>query len=368
MAGPVVITNPSPDTRAVGPVVLRGAVVDTRGEPVVDAAVRVTSAAGGEIRAELRTDAQGSYQAALRDSSPVDVTIEADGLGPSRSRRFPARRARPVTVLGPRLPWNGDGIADDGDWVASAIAAEGFVKGDGDELVPGALVVVEETGLSTRSDEIGRFRIGITGSCTLRVTSDDGRVGTLELSEIPRRQGLLPIPDVRLEPGLSLEGVVTQADGAVAAGVAVKLRAESHRGFERWVTTDAAGAFQVDGLVGEPLLVSVAPTRGGLGVSARVVPGRDASVVHLKMVAERPLRLQVVHGSGRAAAGVHVFATQAGGLRRAYAQADDAGFVGLRGLAAQAADAIEFEVRAAGTLADVAVLAFDAEGLRLTVE
>jgi len=359
---PVVVQNPSPDTRIPEKVVLRGSLHDRFGRPVGGAMIEARPAVGGEVLVRGETAADGSYALALADTSPVDLLLRAQGLGAIAVRRFPARRLHRSDTLGPELPWLGDAAPPLPPWSAGLLAGEGFVKNLNGELVPGALVVVEQTGLSARTDDNGRFRVGLPGqSCTLRVRSTAGEIARVDLEPSTRPQGLVPVPDIVLRPGLALEGMVTRPDGSVGAGVTVRVEAP---GIDLVTVSDAAGGFHFVGLSDEPATLTGRAHDGALPVRTVVRPGGDASIVHLQLLAERPLRVQVVR-EGLPVPGVHVYCTEESGLRRGYAQADDQGIVQLRGLAGRAPS---FEVRADGTWEPQVVRDYDAAAGILVLE
>ena len=89
------------------------------------------------------------------------------------------------------------------------------------------------------------------------------------------------------------------------------------------------------------------------------IAGDDLDLQDLSLVAEQPLRIQVVGERGEPRADAHVVAEESG-LRTTHAQADEFGWVLLRGLAG---GGFRFEVRSAGDFRPLLVVRRDGDRL-----
>lgn len=94
----------------------------------------------------------------------------------------------------------------------------------------------------------GRYRVALADSAGVLV---EGSAEIEVTSEKP-----LTGPTYRVQPGVPVLGMVSTSSREPAAGALVYVRSDSLRGFERVVTTDAAGTFSVEDVpVGEPVRI-----------------------------------------------------------------------------------------------------------------
>jgi len=352
-------TNQLPDNRVVPEVHVHGRVFDRLGWPVGNTQIAVRSAVDQEPVSAGEADAAGVFRLQLTDNTPVDLTFRAPGHADEVVRVFPARRGPIFVTLGPQLPWNESNTLE--PWRAGELAGEAYVKDPDGSLLADAEVVVCETGLTARSDENGRFRIGLPdGPCRLLVRHGERAVAEMELPAPTQRQGLMPLRNVVVEPGLVMEGMVTTPAGDGAVGVPVHVQGQ---GVDTWTLTGEGGAFRVAGMLPGVYRVVAAAFEGALGLGEEIALAADTSLVQLRMRDERPIDLHVVR-DGEGLPRVHVLCREEGGLRTAHAQADENGYVQLRGLAHVEP---RFEVRKDQDWTVLPVVAFEPSASRLVV-
>lgn len=336
-----------------------GVVVDRRGWPVVCAKVRLID--GDEL---VETDAFGRFR--LRGPGAVNRVLRIEA--PGRHAPLVARGGveELALVLQDALPWNPEAAtarvapappADD------LLVGEGWVRTASGEPAPGAKIVVRETGAAARTDEQGRYLLSLPDvPCTIVAWDHNGGVAVSESAAPPRRQGKLPLPELRLAPGHTVRGRLRDADGQSVVDAAIVV---DNVGVMRTVHSEQGGLFVVSSLVGGELTVTVLPHRGHLGRRIRAVVGGDADLGDVAVAhAERePLRVTVVDSAGAAKPFTHVVADQDEGLCRAYGQSDARGVVMFSGLGA---GETRFEVRDA-ELRPMQIAGFDAAARTLSV-
>lgn len=123
------------------------------------------------------------------------------------------------------------------------------------EPAGGAKVTVRETGACARTDESGRYVLPLpAGPFTLVSWDERGEVVQSETVTPPRRQGKLPLPELRLAAGHTLRGRLRDAEGQSLVGAAIVI---DNVGVSRTVRTEQGGLFVVDGLVSGELTVTV---------------------------------------------------------------------------------------------------------------
>ncbi len=330
-SGPRVVSSPN-KRLPVGPTwSVMGRVIDRLGWPVpaaridvagVDAGEPVSADDEGEFRLglsgrasrELRITAPGKSAATVGivESTPQTVVLEdALPFAPASDDVATSRQAEPVGS------------------VSGLLAGEGYLVGPDGEPSASAIVAVRETGVVTRADDKGMYRIPLSpppATCTLIAYDTAGNVAIGEPFEPLRPQGLLDLPELELEPGGQIRGVVRDSVGNPVVGVAVEVSGDGTR---RQVVTSEGGFFMIGGLAGIDYDLTVFPHRGHLGMCQRVASG--SVDLDLAMHRSRPLRIQVVDRAAVPQADVHVVADE-GGLRRAYARADAEGEALFRGL------------------------------------
>lgn len=349
---PVVVRRTAAEHKRGAAAALHGRVLDRLGWPLRGAKVtlleREESVAAGE---------DGAFRLVVATFERHRVRVEADGKEPQEAWMHP--HDAPVLVLRDALPWRPRRAAESrAD--KSALSGEGFLRDAGGEPVADGVVAVVETGVRGGADETGRYRITLPeGPATLVAYDARGRVARSELFHSPRRQGLVPLPDLLLRPGPALRGYLRDPQGKPCAGASLCVRGQ---GVRRTVQTDAGGAFECLGLLAGDYVIEALPHRGALGFERQVAVDRAVDL-DLTLASARPLRVEVVEDSKGPLPKVHVLAEE-GALRQAHAVTNDEGRVELAGLGP---GPFVFEVRAGETYAPYAIAAFDEDESRLTV-
>jgi hypothetical protein len=337
-----------------------GLVVDRRGWPVVWAKVKLL---GGDESTE--TDAFGQFRIRGPGAANRMLRIEAPGRhAPLVVRGGVSELA---LVMQDALPWASEPAAKE-PAVAELLVGEGWVRSAAGEPAAGAKVVVRETGASARTDASGRYVVSLPAGPFSVVAWDDANgVAATESAAAPRRQGKLPLPDLRLAKGHVVRGRLRDADGQDLVGAPIVV---DNLDVIRTVRSEQGGLFAVPALLSGELTITVLPHQGHLGrrIPAIVEGDADLGDVAVARAEREPLRLQVVDLGGAAQPFVHVVADQVDGLCRAYGQSDARGVVVLAGLGALGGEgqATSFEVRDPD-LRPMQVAAFDAQARMLRV-
>lgn len=338
-----------------------GRVIDRLGFPVAAAHVRVA----GEDGEPVMTDSEGRFR--LTVSGAVHKRLRIEALG----RHAPVEVKGSVdpieVVLQDALPegWQTAAATATAPQPAGLLFGEGFVKDAQGRHAAGVRVTVAETGASARTDENGRYTIPLgEGPCTLVAFDQHGGVATSKTDTPPQQMGRVPCPELRLQPGPTLRGVLRNTDGEPLVGAAFVV---ATGGIRRTEHTGPGGVFAVPGLVAGAAELIVLPHRGHQGVRLPLEIHGDVDLeddVKVQRFRQEPVRLQVLDTAGTRQSWVHVVAEQIGGLTRAYGQADADGLVMLRGLGDVPT---EFEVRDDPTLEPLAVAGYDEQQGRLLV-
>ncbi len=343
-----------------------GTIVDRRGWPVVAAKVRLVD--GTET---VETDAFGRFR--IRGPGAVNRTLRIEAPGRQAPLLVQGGVDELALVMQDALPWlesaavaglgggGSGGVTPNGP--DELLFGEGWVRTAAGEPAGGAKVTVRETGACARTDESGRYVLPLpAGPFTLVSWDERGEVVQSETVTPPRRQGKLPLPELRLAAGHTLRGRLRDAEGQSLVGAAIVI---DNVGVSRTVRTEQGGLFVVDGLVSGELTVTVLPFRGHLGrrIPANVVGDADLEDLVVVHAEREPLRVLIVDQDGVARPFVHVVADQDAGLRRAYGQSDVRGMVVLTGLGV---GETRIEVRDADHRA-MQVTSWDAAARRLSV-
>jgi hypothetical protein len=317
---------------------IEGRVIDRFGWPIAGVDVRsVDRPATG-----VHTDSDGRFALAI------------DGLG-TRPIRFSTADHVHVEELAASAPARTVVLSDPIPWAAAALeeslrgreesrraarlAGETFVRQADGSAAAGAWVAIPETGAFARSDELGRVRIPlVAGRPVTLIGWDDEGNACLNGPITPRRgAGLVPLPELALESGLSVQGRIHDPDGDP---IAAPVRVRSGE-FLRESVASADGTFAVSGLVAGDYELEVLPHRGWLGRRERVSVSEGSGVLDIMLHRDRPLQLRVVDRGSRALPGIHVVARDDAD-RRAHGVTDRDGEVMVRGLSDRL---VEFEVR-----------------------
>lgn len=322
---------------------LTGLVLDPLGWPVTGATIRVTDGAVAV------TGPDGRFAVDVLGAGPHDLVVAAAGFETSEVSETAVEPA--VVVLCPDLPWT---LPPSFGPSPGILAGEGTVVDERGRPVADAVVSAVGTGRRAVTDETGRYRLPLDPDRGATVVARHaGRgIARMEVPAPSRRQGLIPIAQLKLRPGARLRGYVQDATGDPAGGAALQL---SGPGVRTTVLADASGGYSFAHLwPGDDYVLEALPWRGNVGARKRIRAGRDLDV-ELRLRPERPLLLQVRDPDARPRPGVHVLAV-AGGRPRAYGVADDLGRVTLRGIAG---DDFEFEAYERESLARLEVVRYD---------
>jgi len=270
---------------------ITGRVFDPLGEPLEG--VRVTSLTGAFDTQSGSTDPGGRYHLAGVDAGSVDLAFahpeylpgRLDGLEYAEGRRLlaPDVRLRPGGEIVGRI------TRPEGDPVAGAkVIAVAFAK----ELDIEAIMWMSMgRGETPVSDAEGNYRIaGLEGGTyTLSVKADGFRPSLVRDIEV-RVPEKSPV-DVRLDPGLSLSGVVTDAHGNPVAGAEVTATTEGTPEniqeamlfSENEVTTKsgADGRFLLRGLVEKKLTLTTTADGFAMSTLGGIDPAGEPVTIEL---------------------------------------------------------------------------------------
>jgi hypothetical protein len=352
---PTVVRRERADGRDAGST-HRGRVFDTRGF------LRVGVECVPMQHAAVRTDADGWFRFTAPRGHCVDVLVRGDGL---LSRWLQSSDGAPdelLAVLAPRAPWDAEPTPPP---ERVALRGEGMVRGGDGRPLAGAYVTAIDSGVWTRTDELGRYALPLPGASVTLLVHDahelpyvGGQAVRGEPFVSPRVRGSVPLPELVAGPAAAIRGIVRDPLGAPIEGVPVQVRGE---GLVREVPTGGGGAFRVAGLLPGQYAVTPFAWRGAVGAVTNVTLDRPLVELELRLAQADEVKLRVVDGKGAPVALAHV-ATAIGGVRRGVAQADEAGYAAVP----VGADT-EFTVRTAPELAPCPVQRFDAEPPTLVV-
>jgi hypothetical protein len=358
-AGPVVVRRAASAradleaSRRRDAALLEGRLIDQLGWPVAGGAVGLLD---GDRHAV--TDAEGAFGLIAPARRRHRVRIDAPGFEPQVLWMDPLVDA--VVAMRAALPWGQPKEPELPPVDDSLLAGEGFLEGEDGQPVAYGVVTVRETGVRATADRNGRYRIPLPdGAATLLAHDESGRVAQSEPVYGVRRQGLVPLPDLTLRPGLVLRGRLLDPDGEPSVGAALRLRGQGIRRLER---SAEGGVFAFTGLIRDTYILEALPHRGALGFErqVRLDSGTD---LELSLVKARPLRVQVVERGAAPLAQVHVLAEE-GGLRRAHACTSADGYATLEGLGP---GPFAFEVRKPTSFATYDIVGYEEQLGRLTV-
>jgi hypothetical protein len=269
--------------------------------------------------------------------------------------------------LVPAAPWDVQPAAP----ASPQCVGEGLVRSTGGDPVAGAYVTAAGSGLWSRTDEIGRYRLPLcSNEVTLIVhgpaaSEGAGVAARSDVIALPRTQGVVPLPELVAEPAGAIRGVVRDSRGAPVAGVPVQLRGE---GIVRVAETGSGGRFGVSGLQAGRYTVRPFSFRGALGAPMSVVLDHHVVECDLHLHSSEERRLLILDERGAPVPHAYVAPILAG-ERTSVGCADADGWAAVRvGVGVgEAAGAWEFEVRAGADHAPAAVRSFDAAAATLVV-
>jgi RNA polymerase sigma-70 factor (ECF subfamily) len=264
---------PEAVTVGVGPVertieiaLERGAVVsgratDARGQPLADVRLRLIRQRTWNADASqyVRSSAEGHYRFAAVRPGPLTLLAESADHAPA---------SRDLTISSGDLDGI-DVVLEDGASVT------GLVVDASGAPVAGAVVwthvqqpdhapIMKRSGLGSRTDGSGRFRIRGLAAGTVRLNASHIDRGSAEPTSFPLTRG--QNKEVRLRLGFSgsIEGVVRRDDGKPAAGVRVVAAWQEGNTFHAVHASAAAdGSFRVAPLPAATVRLVATPRRSG---------------------------------------------------------------------------------------------------------
>ncbi|HEX6813401.1 MAG TPA: carboxypeptidase-like regulatory domain-containing protein [Planctomycetota bacterium] len=313
-------------------------------------------------RAAERTDADGEFRLALPEDRSTNVLVRASGQRPVWLRATASSPDALVVQLSPEAPW--DVAPSPQPPTPSPLRGEGIVRVADGSPVAGAWVTAVGTGFWSRTDEIGRYVLPLpSATATLLVHQPDGGpelrglCARLDVA-LPREQGVVPLPELVVEPAGAIRGTVRDSRGSPVAGVPIEVRGE---GACRVIEAGAGGVFRLAGLLPGRYQVRALAFRGAIGDKQQIALGAGVADCDLQLLAADERRLRVLDERGSPVGGVYV-ASSVGGHRRGIAQADANGWA-----AVPVAVETQFDVRTAQDYTPVVVCRFESEPATLIV-
>lgn len=356
-----------------GTVELTGKVIDVVGWPLVGAQVSVddtmaTAPAAAMPTAPANTDGDGRFTLRVAENESVPLTVKArGGMQGHAVGVLPAENGADSVVVVAELPLPRSRVrAGDPGSASGNLAGEGLVEDEDGEPVSGAVVTVVETGVSVRAGEHGRYRIplpvpsGSVGASFQLIARDHaGRVVQAKVEHTRQRDGLRPLPTLRLSPGHRVTGFVKDGAGNPAVGAGLVL---SGQGQVRRVVTGGDGEFGIRGLLTGEYQLSALPHKGWVGFRHQLLVEGANRDVELQLRPERPLTILVQDQAGEPQSGVHLLVHEAG-YCSAHGRSDARGRVILRGLGDGQLTFTVYE----GAGQELEILRYDADEQRLVV-
>lgn len=357
-SGEPVVVRPERSGRPepAGTAVIAGRVLDARGFLVVGAEV---SARG---LGTLRTDADGVFHASVPLATALPLFV-----------RHPGHRARwivpslqspdPLLVqLDPAAPWDVETAAPAA--AGPALTGEGIVRGADGRPLAGAYVTAAGSSAWSRTDDIGRYVLPLSGpQATLVVHHPGAGAGGFAARSEPltfdRASGALPLPELTAAPAAAIRGTLRDGRGNPLAGVPVQLRGE---GLERVFESGSGGVFRIAGLLPGSYELRPFAWRGAAGRRQQVAVDRPVVDCELQLAPLEDRRLRVLDEHGTPLGRAYVAAT-VDGARQSVAQTDADGWAAVSvGLGD-----VQFEVRPADGSAAMPVRRYESEQARLVV-
>ncbi|MFM1871435.1 MAG: Carboxypeptidase regulatory-like domain [Planctomycetota bacterium] len=341
------------------PVAVRGRVLDALGTPLP--AIEVAAASGERTT----TDADGLFafevaRAVRGDSGVVDLEFAGTGLR-SKWQRVPMHAPEAALVrMAPSAPWDQKPSAPEPE--VATLFGEGFVRTFDGKPGANTFVTVKGTGVWARTDAIGRYTLPLpAGDVELVAHAPEGgeaERGMAVRSErfLPGRdRGVVPLPDLVVEPGALLRGRVADQSGVPVVGAPIEVRGD---GFARVIESGLSGVFRLAGLLPGRYEVRPVAYRGSIGKSQVVEIDEAGAECVLAMEAVGERRVRVLDEEGHPIPRAHVVAS-VGGKRCSVAQADTDGWASVRATR----DGVEWEVRSSERLDALPVQRSEAEAL-----
>jgi RNA polymerase sigma-70 factor (ECF subfamily) len=226
----------------------RGLVVDGKDRPIADAEVLVAPWAGGEALLLARTDSDGTFK--LRAvATHCHIGARAHGYAASPLRQFTAGKGATVefriVLSEPSVDLRGVVLDPSNRLVTDAVVEAGRNQNTLERSTDGT-VAKPPMPARVRTDAEGRFAFHNlpSGSIPLAVRARDLSPWS---QPVELRIGEPKTITVRLEPGVTLVGTVSEAAGAKAAMATINIGEWSDLGY-RSVRCDANGNFRIEGL------------------------------------------------------------------------------------------------------------------------
>ncbi|MFO1076476.1 MAG: carboxypeptidase-like regulatory domain-containing protein [Planctomycetota bacterium] len=356
VSAPPVRVLRAPQARSVrgAEAIVTGRLFDCGGAPVANLPLR----RGDAVCAT--TDAAGAFRVPTADAF-VDLLVGGGEFAPRLLRASVVAPEPLCARLAPAAPWDEAPTPPP----APVLTGEGSVRSAAGTPVAGAYVTAVGLGVWSRTDEIGRYTLPLWDSEPVLVMQrpgdDDGAlVARSEPTRLSRTRGVVPLPELIAEPGVTLRGTLLDTAGAPVEGAPVAIEGE---GVSRLCETGTSGRFHISGLLRGRYAVRPLGWRGAIGRAHEVVVEQHTADCRLVLEPVQKRRIQVCSESGAPVGNAYV-AVLVDGARSDVARADDAGWAEVDTVSGQ----MDFEVRsgADGRLAH-SVRAFESDRSRLVV-
>ncbi|GAB4140278.1 MAG: hypothetical protein Fur0037_06730 [Planctomycetota bacterium] len=313
---------------------LRGLVYGPTGFSIVGAELAFAT---GE---KARTDADGRFSIDLRTPPPWEIAVTAEGFAGRRVRAYPCGEDPLLLALDVPVPW-GDCASEAANGAAeqpASLIGDGFVLGANGQPVEGALVAVGGTEIRARTDSIGHYRVPLPGEGVSLVATHpaSGTCGRSRSIPAAGRSGMIPLPEIVLEPGSTIRGTVRDPRGNPLAGVPIRLEGQ---GLSRSLVSGRDGIFRVQGLLAGSYRVAAMAWRGLFGDRKDLSVEEPVVDCDLHLASPQPRRFRVVDEQGRPLPRAYV-AVHVAGRRSDLQRTDEQGWTEVAAI-----DGAAFEVR-----------------------
>lgn len=349
-SGPVRVSLESASAPEEPVTMLSGLVLDQVGQPLAGASVRLADGMAPVVAGE-----DGTFS--IRGPEAGSIAVVSAPGHEATTQWLDAREPLRVALV-TQPPW----AEGDAEFAAPSgeLLGEGFVVDAEGRAVRDAVVAIADTGLQARTDGSGRYRIALPEGPASVVAWKDATVARADGIEPARTRGLVPMPQLVLEPGATVRGRLVDEAGEPLEGATFSLRGE---GVWRQFRSGEGGAFVCSGVGHGDYVLTVQAREGLLGMRRALAVAGSHVDLELTQKAAEPFAVEVFHGA-EPVAGVWVMAEEPG-LRRVVTQTDDSGRATLEGMGD---GPFEFEVRAPENYARYAIVDFDSEKSRLLVQ
>lgn len=317
---PVVVRRAGSSSPKVAVAATRVRVFDPLGFLLAGASIQH----GDEVQ---RTDAEGSCRLEFDRRAACDLLVRAGGASSRWWRLHAVTPDIAAVQLAAAAPWDAPPAA-----LPPVVTrhGEGTLRGSDGKVLAGAFVSSAGLGEWARTDEFGRYRVGLpAGPVELLVHapgSGAGLAGEALLAEPFRSErdaGLVPLPDLTAVAGHALRGTVRDSRGEPIEGLPLVVRGQH---LVRVLETGVGGAFQLGGLLPGDYQLEPFACRGEVGVATTLNLSDPVQFVDLALQAAGEMRIAVVDEAGVPCRDLLV-ASEVGSLRRGVGPTDVDGFV-----------------------------------------